>query len=96
MTPQIGSAELSGGSVTSGGGSNPPDPPSNTALCCVHECRTDGQFTDSGRVIASLTAGGVAGVVSWIPAVPFDVVKSLVQVSTALLAGGRISDRTWV
>ena len=31
-------------------------------------------------MIASLAAGGVAGVVSWIPAVPFDVVKSLIQV----------------
>ena len=43
-------------------------------------CRTDGKFTDSGRVFASLMAGGVAGVVSWAPVVPFDVVKSLIQV----------------
>ena len=55
--------------------------------CCVRvHYRTDDQFTDSSRVIASLTAGGVAGVVSWIPAVPFDVIKSLIQVSTAMLA----------
>jgi len=63
-----------------------------STLLCVHEYRTDGQFTDRGRVIASLTAGGVAGVVSWIPAVPFDVVKSLIQVSTALLVEGH----TWI
>jgi len=46
--------------------------------------RTDGAFTDSRRVAASLIAGGVAGVVSWIPALPFDVVKSLIQVSAPL------------
>ena len=48
--------------------------------------RTGGQFTDGRRVFASLAAGGVAGVVSWVPAVPFDVVKSLIQVRTVLVA----------
>lgn len=46
---------------------------------CLCTTRTDGKFTDSGRVFASLTAGGVAGVASWVIAVPFDVVKSLIQ-----------------
>ena len=46
----------------------------------VTACRSDGKFTDSQRVFASLMAGGVAGVVSWMPAIPFDVVKSLIQV----------------
>ena len=46
-------------------------------------CRTEDKFTDSRRVLASLTAGGMAGVLSWIPALPFDVVKSLYQVETS-------------
>ena len=37
------------------------------------------QLTDSHGVIASFTAGGAAGVLSWFPIMPLDVVKSKMQ-----------------
>ena len=37
------------------------------------------QLTDSHGVIASFTAGGTAGVLSWLPIMPLDVVKSKMQ-----------------
>lgn len=36
-------------------------------------------FTDTRRIVPSLLAGGMAGVVSWIAIMPFDVVKSIYQ-----------------
>ena len=35
---------------------------------------------DNDGVIASLLAGGMAGIAAWTTAMPFDVIKSLMQV----------------
>ena len=37
------------------------------------------KLTDSHGVIASFVAGGTAGVLSWLPVMPFDVIKSRLQ-----------------
>ena len=42
------------------------------SLCCDR--------LDNDGVIASLLAGGLAGITAWATAIPFDVIKSLMQV----------------
>jgi len=45
----------------------------------INDFMTSRQLTDRKGVFASLTAGGLAGVLSWIIIMPFDVIKSHIQ-----------------
>ena len=38
---------------------------------------------DKQQVASNLIAGGLAGIATWVPAMPFDVVKSLIQADSA-------------
>jgi len=48
------------------------------------------RLTDAHGVVASFVAGGFAGVLSWLPVLPFDVVKSRMQADFCRVTYGSV------
>ena len=49
----------------------------------IYEFLMKHKYSDTGGVIGNLLAGGTAGVICWLPIMPFDNVKSILQADTS-------------